>query len=76
MEIYSLENSDFTRNANVSKEALLKALERDGVIVSAKELSEKYAVVWKQKGIFGTWWDKFTNDENHEGWAIQVVKRV
>lgn len=76
MELYSLSTEDMIQNANGAKEVLLQALERDGVILNADELSKKYVIVFKPRGMFGKLWDAFTKSEKHDGHLVQCLKRV
>lgn len=64
---------DLTHELNVSKELLLKQLERDGVLKDAKSLCETYAVTVIESETFGSLFAKarkFIKDKLYH----QVVK--
>jgi hypothetical protein len=53
MKIYSIDIDNLTEIANQVKEVLLDKLEREGVAINSKELSETYAVVITRPGMLG-----------------------
>ena len=63
MNIYTLGIDDLNTNANTTKETLLYALERDGLLTKkAEEIAANYVVVVHKKGWLGRLFDKLTKD--------------
>lgn len=58
IETYSFTPTELQNAANVVKESVLTALERDGVIADSTALCERYAVVLVSRGWFGRVLDK------------------
>ena len=75
VQIYSMDIEDMNKNANIVKEALLAALEQDGLLKKpAVEVAEEYAVVISKAGWFGKLWKKLNVDEKNL--RYDVVKSV
>lgn len=76
MRVFTLDIEEFTKNANVIKEEVLKALERDGLLKkSAVEIGEDYAVVISEPGWFGKMFHKLKG-EDKAALRIYVMKAV
>lgn len=79
MQIYSLDVEDLTKNANIVKEAVLAALEKDGLLKKpATEIAEEYAIVISKPGWLGKFWKKLHqgNAEDAKNLRYDVVKSV
>ena len=78
MNIYSMDLEDLTKSANVIKESLLFALERDGLLKKpAKEVAEAYVVVLHKRGWLGElfrWvWGE---DKSENSLKVSIMKSV
>lgn len=77
MQLYTMETSDMQKNANVVKEALLGALEREGLLKeSAESIATKYAVVISKPGWLGTLFKRINGTYEKNTLAVDVVKVV
>lgn len=80
MSMYSMTEADMTENANLVKEHLLEALERDGILKegAAKEISGKYVVVQTKPSCLGRIWMalKGVKEEDRGSLYIQIMKTV
>lgn len=78
MMIYSLSCEDLTKHANAIKEALLGALERDGLLKKpAADICASYIVTLTEAGWFGRLFKRMCGQEVPKGsLAIDVFKAV
>lgn len=77
MGMYTVEAEDYTRNANVIKEVLLQALERDGLLTKkASEIAASYAVVARKRGWFGMLFKRLAGEEPKDDNIIVDVLKV
>lgn len=78
MNIYTLGIDDLNTNANTTKEALLYALERDGLLTKkAEEIAANYTVVVHKKGWLGRLFDKLAKEPSATSdLVVTVLKRV
>jgi len=78
MKVYSHTVEDMTRDANAVKEAVVFALERDGLLNGrAEDVLSKYVVVLHEKGWLGRLFRRFNGEEDKgEGLAVTVTKVV
>ncbi len=75
MNMYSMTEADLTANANAVKEAVLRGLEREGLLKGADDLATKYAIVIHKKGFLGKLFDKLTGAGDDQ-LAVTFVKIV
>lgn len=77
MFVITQDTEDIIRNANVVKEVVLLALEREGLLLKpAAEIGPLYAVVLHKKGWFGQMWDKWFNATEKDTFKVVMVKIV
>lgn len=78
MTIYSMDFEDMNKNANIVKEAVLSALEKDGLLKKpAGEIAAEYAIVVSKAGWFGTLWKRLKAEGNDsKDLRYDVVKSV
>lgn len=75
VQIYSMDIEDLTKNANIVKEAVLSALEKDGLLKKpAEDIASEYAIVISKAGWLGTLWKKLSKDDKNL--RYDVVKSV
>jgi hypothetical protein len=76
MEIYSQGLEDMMRQANVVKDTVLEALEKEGLLKKpAKEIGEQYAVVIHKRGWLGHFMAKWFGDgEAAKSLRVNMVK--
>ncbi len=75
MNIYSMTLEDLMRNANIAKDELLGALERDGLLKStAEEVGEKYAVILYKPGWLGRLFNRLKGEK--DAFRVTVMKVV
>jgi hypothetical protein len=67
---------ELTKNCNVVKEALLEALERDGLLKKpAAEIAQDYAVILAEPGWLGRLFRKVTGEKDGD-LAVRILKSV
>ena len=73
MNVYSITTEELTKYMNAGKEALLLALEKEGLLTDkAETIAGNYAVVIHEKGVLGKTWDKLRGTSSDA--IITVVK--
>jgi len=77
-DIYSFDAMGLTENANNIKEAVLMAMERNGLLTKpAAEIARDYAVVLHKRGWLGRLFRRICGGEASEDTlAIEIVKKV
>lgn len=78
MMVYSMTHEDLNKNANAVKEAILGALERDGLLNKpADDICASYIVTLSEPGWFGRLFKRIRGQEAPKGTlAIDVFKVV
>lgn len=78
MYLYSATIEEMTTNANIVKESLLAALDREGLLKkSAEELAKEYAIILHKKSWLGRAWDSlFDNLAKGTDIRVDVVRRI
>lgn len=76
--ICSSDSEEMVTQANIIKDVVLEALEREGLLTKpAKEIGEMYAVVFHKRGWFGACWAKCFGDEKRDNYfRINLLKSV
>lgn len=75
--LYSFDSEEMLKNANVVKDIVLGALEREKLLTkSAAEIGEKYAIVLHQRGWFGRFWNKWFEGTKEDALQVHFVKIV
>jgi hypothetical protein len=76
-QLYTMETSDMQKNANIVKEALLGALEREGMLKESGEvIASRYAVVISKPGWLGSVFKRMSGTFEKNMLAVDVVKVV
>jgi len=76
MRTWTMDLEDFQKNANVIKEEILHALERDGLLKKpVSEIGDQYAVVIAEPGWLGKLFHKIKGEERNAV-RIYVMKQV
>jgi len=75
MRVFSLDDNAFTEIANQIKEVLVDHMAGEGLIDHdiARGVKRDWAIVIKEKGLFGKLWDKWRNI-TEDGHVIAIVR--
>jgi hypothetical protein len=77
MFIYTQDAETMLKNANVVKEVVLGALEREGLLTKkAEEIAPLYAIVMHKRGWLGQFWDKWFEGVEKDSFRVTFVKIV
>ena len=75
---WNFDTTELTLEINKVKDIVIEGLEREGLFkegVIGDNLKANYAIVIKEKGMFGKLWDKYRRIEN-KGFMLNMVKTV
>ena len=77
VKIYSFDQEEMVRQANIIKETVLEGLEKEGLLkATAKEIAEHYVVFIHKKGWLGALFSKWFGDADDNCFRVNFFKAI